>query len=348
MRTKSFRSIAVTVFMLSGCFASAGDALIKKDKKISKAYNVNADAIADIQNKYGNVYVATWDENKIQIDVVITVEGRDEKKVDKRLNAIDVSFEALKAKISAKTIFGSDGVNNTNMEVNYTVRIPKNGRIDLDNRYGNIIVDRIAGASDIDCHYGNLTVGELQDDNNNIRLKYCDKVTIGYAKTMMLDSQYSNTILKKVGNIIFNGDYSNLNCQDAGNVIYKSDYGELLLGEVDDITIKGDYIGIKIGKLNKNLVSNTDYSNMSIGVAAKANNIAINGSYSNFEIKYDTDYNFDFDIVLKYTELKSSGLTFQSRKESVSSAAYKGFYKTAGKNKLSISLEYGDLKLTRI
>ncbi|AWI26396.1 DUF4097 family beta strand repeat-containing protein [Flavobacterium pallidum] len=347
MRIK-FKSIVIALLFLSGFAAKATDGLVKKEKKISKAYNVNADAIADIKNKYGNIYVATWDENKIQIDVVITVEGRDEKKVDKRLSSIDVAFEALKAKISAKTIFGGEAENKTNMEVNYTVRIPRKGSIDLNNKYGNIIVDRISGYANIDCQYGNLTIGDLQGDINSIRLKYCDKTTIGSAKSITLDSQYSNVNLKKADNIIYSGDYSNFSAQETGKVIYKGDYGELFLGEVDDITIRGDYLTMKIVMLNKNLASNTSYSNLNLGIAAKANNVAINGDYSNFEIRYDADYSFDFDIALRYTDLKSSGLTFQSKKESGTSSNYKGFYKSAGKNKLNIALEYGDLKLIRI
>lgn len=348
MRIKTFKSLIALLLILNTPFVKAETYPVKKEKKISKLYNVNADAGINIKNKYGNIYVTTWDESQIAIDVVITVEGKSEDKVNRRLDAITIEFEALKALISAKTVFGSSSENKINMQINYTIKMPRKGGVRLDNQYGNINLERISGIANIECQYGNVTAGELQADQSTIRLKYCDRSTIGYAKGITVDSQYSGLTIKRVENLVYKGDYSNFTSQDAGNVIYNGDYGELSLGDANNITLKGNYLSIKVGKLNGNFASNTDYSSIAIGVDAKANNLAINAAYTTVEVKYDSDYSFDFDIALRYTELKSSGLTFQSKKEGNTSATYKGFYKIAGKNKLNIALEYGEVKLTKI
>ena len=43
----------------------------EKTKKIKKEYNVNANALLRINNKYGNVDVISWDQNRIEIEVTI-------------------------------------------------------------------------------------------------------------------------------------------------------------------------------------------------------------------------------------------------------------------------------------
>ncbi len=348
MNIKIFKCFTMLVLLLQMPIARAEVLPVKKEKKISKAYNVNADATAEITNKYGSIYVTTWEEDKIQIDVVITVEGKNEDVVNRRLNAIDVEFNPLKARIAAKTVFGSS-TGNINMQVNYTVKIPRKGSIDLNNQYGNIVVDKILSNSAIECHYGNINVAELQGDSNTIKLKYCDKSAIGYAKNVVVDCQYSGLKLKKGVNLTYKGQYSNLDSEAFENVTYNADYGDLNLLSVTNLTLRGDYLQIKIGKLDGNLVVNSDYSTVIIGnVSARANNIALNLSYTTVDLKYDEDYSFDFDYSLKYTDLKSPGLTFQAKKESVSTALYKGFYKSSGKNKMSINADYGNIKLTKI
>src|SRR6478735_5950093 len=72
----------------------------EKQKTINKSYVVNSDAGLNIENSYGNIFVTTWNEDKIEIDVIIKVSGNDEKWVNQKLEGIDVSFTALKNMVS--------------------------------------------------------------------------------------------------------------------------------------------------------------------------------------------------------------------------------------------------------
>jgi hypothetical protein len=44
----------------------------EKSKSISKSFDVNSDATLKISNKYGDVNVTSWNQNRIEIDVKIT------------------------------------------------------------------------------------------------------------------------------------------------------------------------------------------------------------------------------------------------------------------------------------
>lgn len=75
-----------------------------KTKKINKEYNVDADATLQVSNKYGNIDISAWNNSKITIEVVITTNGNDLEKVEKRLDQIDVDFDANSSHVSAKTM----------------------------------------------------------------------------------------------------------------------------------------------------------------------------------------------------------------------------------------------------
>ena len=117
-----------------------------KEKNISKSFNVTSDAMLQTSNSYGNINVYLWDENKISIQVNIKVSGNNEDKVNEKLNSIDIAFDASDSKVSAATIFGnSNWKNGTNLnfEINYTIKIPRNGNIALANKYGNIGIEKL-------------------------------------------------------------------------------------------------------------------------------------------------------------------------------------------------------------
>ena len=65
---------------------SNDDSFISKQKNIKKTYSVNSNAGIDIDNKYGNISISTWDEDKIDIDITIKVNGPNENWVNEKQN----------------------------------------------------------------------------------------------------------------------------------------------------------------------------------------------------------------------------------------------------------------------
>ena len=75
----------------------------KKSKTINKKFSVNDDATLFIKNKYGNIDIKTWSENRIEIEVQITVKGNDLDDVEEKLRNINIDFNASKSLVEART-----------------------------------------------------------------------------------------------------------------------------------------------------------------------------------------------------------------------------------------------------
>ncbi|HMI06788.1 MAG TPA: hypothetical protein VK528_04520 [Flavobacterium sp.] len=344
------------IFLILPVFAFAnGSDLGKysKQKTIKKAYIVNPDAGIDISNSYGNVYVTTWNEDKIELDILIKVTGDREEWVQKKLDDIDVDIEALKNLVSAKTVIsnnaGKGSGKNSTIEINYTIKIPKNGSVKINNRYGDVISTDLFAATNIKCQYGKVTLGKLNSNNNQIKIEYCSKSTVDYVKTGTINADYSGLTLNGFGTLALKADYTDVNLTEGGNLKYDCSYGKLSLGKISNLEGDGDYLTIRVDEIQNNLKINTSYSRLTVGdVSAKAGNISVNSEYTGIDISYNPAYAFDFDISLKYANLKyDNDLEMSSKQETSFSKSYKGYYKKSGANKVGISSEYGNVSLSK-
>ena len=318
-----------------------------KEKKISKAYIVNSNAGLVVHNQFGSIYVTTWDEDKTQIEVVIKVSGDNEDKVNKRLETIDVDIEAMKSLVTANTRIGNMSGGNLSMEINYTIKIPKKGGIDLNNQYGPIITGKIYGKGDINVQYGDLNIDELNHETNIIKMQYSNSAKINYIKNGEIKSEYSNVNLGKAGSLIVKSQYTPVKIGEVSDISYKTEYGEVKIDKAGSVTGTGDYSPMHFGHISNQLNLTANYSDIRVGgMGSGVKNVAINASYTNVSITYNPGTPFDFEFSLEYGNLRGgNGFKFTERSERDNKAHYKGYYIKPGVNRMYIKNEYGDVNL---
>jgi hypothetical protein len=113
-----------------------------KSKTIKEEFNVNYDATLHVKNKYGNLDIISWDENRITMDIKITTNGNDEEKVNQRLEDITVAFDASSSKVSATTIIAKTSKswnlwgkkNNINIQIDYIIKVPVTNNVGYPDR----------------------------------------------------------------------------------------------------------------------------------------------------------------------------------------------------------------------
>jgi hypothetical protein len=328
-----------------------------KEKKIKKEFNVNTDALLKVKNSYGNLYMTSWNENKIVIEVHIKTNGDNEKKVQQKLDEIDVEFEANSNLVAAKTIFSKNRwgwnwgkTNNINIQVNYTIKLPLTNRVDLTNDYGGIYLDKLKGKALINCDYGKMEIGELLSRGNVLKFDYTSKTVIDYVKGASIYADYSNYTIGKSENLIIKADYTNSRINKAGNIEYNCDYGSMKADELKNIQGKASYLKTVFGKVTGDVIINSDFSSISIKeLATNAGNVNIRSEYAGIKIGFAPDYNFNFDIRLNYAGLKYSELEFKIKRSDNQQSYYEGHYGSENsKNNISIHSEYGGVSLKKL
>lgn len=329
----------------------------EKSRTINKEYKVNADAKVSIDNRYGDLKITTWDKNRVEIEVIITVKGDDIDSVEERLESIDVEFEASSSFVSAKTIFEKEQKGwsfwkksrNLSYKINYKVKMPKTNDADLDNDYGSIYLGDLSGQADINCDYGKITVGELSASNNNINLDYCSLSNIDYMKSGNVNVDYSKITIDETENAKVNADYSTVKFGKTQNINFNIDYGSISIDEAIDVNGNSDYASMSFGTIIKNLEIETDYGSISVKRLAKGfENVVIDGQYAGIKIGVDEGAVFDFVLDLQYAGFKydNDQMEFFKKISKTTKKYYEGKYGKGNSNsRIKIRSQYGGVSI---
>lgn len=350
---KKHYNLIILLLLIPFLGFSNDDTYITKQKNIKKTYIVNSNAGIDIDNKYGNITVSTWDEDKIDLDITIKVNGGNENWVNERLNSIDVEITALKSLVSAVTNIGNSSLksrgSNNSFEINYVIKIPKNGSVKLANKYGNISTLNLEAAADINCKYGKVSLGKLNGSSNQIEIAYCQNSSIDFIKGGNIDARYSGLKINDSGNLNLNANYTDINLNEGQNIKYDCNYGTFKFQKINSLNGSGNYLTISIGEISNNLNFDTNYSKINIGTMNdKAGNVSINSGYTDISLGYAPNYAFDFDISTRYSNIKHDNtLEILTSEAKSNTKRISGYYKRKGQNRVNITSTYGNISLIK-
>ncbi len=328
-----------------------------KEKTIRKEFRVNPDALLKVRNRYGNLNLTSWNENRVVIEVHIKTNGDNEEKVREKLDEIEVKFNASPSEVNAETVFGEEkgGWNwswgrkdKVNMQVHYTIKLPVKNSVHLNNDYGSIILDRIDGHARISCDYGSLEIGELRGRNNQLMFDYTKNSRIEYLNSGTINADYSSYTIQKAGSLELRADYTHSTIEEMENLVYSSDYGHLDVKSVHNVQGNGDYINVYLGEVYGNVDIAADYGSLKISnLKAKAGNVSINTDYTSVKVGYDAGYSFNFDIQTDYADVNGlDAMELSTIEKRSTSKKFRGYYGDANSpNRLVIRSDYGSVSL---
>ncbi len=327
----------------------------EKTKTIKKEFDVNADALLKINNKYGNVDVISWDQNRVEIEVTSTVRGNDESKVIDRLSKINVNFENTRSAVSAKTSIENsskgwyNSKNKMNYQINYKVKVPVTNSVDLNNDYGTITLNEIKGKAEINCDYGKILIGSLYHENNSINIDYTSDSEIELINGGTINADYSKFRIEKAKKIELNADYTDSEFGQMEDLNFACDYGKLVVDRANNIDGNGDYLTIRIGTVYKNLSIDADYGGIKVDKLMKGfENVRIHSDYAGIKIGMDNDISFNFIGKSSYGgfDIEGENVTYLKKVVKSNSKYYEGFVQQENSGaKIDISSEYGSVKL---
>lgn len=326
----------------------------EKSKSISKSFDVNSNASLEIYNKYGDINVTSWNQNKIEIDVKITVKGNDLDDVEDRLEKIRVEFNGSKSLVEARTYIGSKNnwgfwkkSKNISYKINYTVKMPVTNNAKLNNDYGSIRLDELEGTAEINCDYGKVVIGDLKGSNSSINLDYCSSSTVDSMKDGDISVDYSKITIDKATIVDLSTDYSTVKFKEVDDLTFSADYGGVEAENVGSASGSGDYTGFKFGTIMKKLKLNSDYGSIRIkNLANGFESVDIDSEYAGIKIGIAPGANFDFVVELQYAGFKRPDGNIDMQKSIVKSTKkyYEGVYgKGKSNSKVTIKSEYGSV-----
>ncbi len=207
-------------------------------KTIKKNLSINADGTFYLNNKYGNVEIKGWDEDHLDIIMTVKVFDKKEDEALKLLECIQTEIKIVGDMIyvtsevlekSGNTIsryfnkVNPIKLDKNSVQIDYTISIPKNISIDINNKFGDVIIDNFEGKLNAILQHGDMWI------NNNIN------------------------------NATVNLKFGKLKAKDITNAFIELKNAELDLKSSELIEVKSSGSVIEINKIMKlNLISNKD------------------------------------------------------------------------------------------
>jgi hypothetical protein len=297
-------------------------------KEFHKEYTAGANTTLEINNKYGDIVIQSWDKDQIVIDVKVTVEMPNRDKAEKLLGYIDVQFNEGDNRISAKTViddkfnFTGWGFNSKKFSIDYNIKMPASTALSLVNRYGNTDIDQLTGLVDLDIKYGDLTAGKLTRGN----LKPLNSLNLAYGKGSIDEAEWFDLNLRYVGNmdisiskaILYDGRYSKLSLGETSSLVGDSKYDNIRIDKINNLVLENGYSEVKIGTLTKKLNYSGSYGSFSIeDVPEGFESIDVETHYMGVKLGISGSANYKLDAKVSYGGLNYDEENFRNQRRNI-------------------------------
>ena len=324
----------------------------------------------EISNRYGKLDVHTWDKTDVQIDVEVLVVSSSKSKAKDQLDRILIEVNQQSDNIDISTIFDQEdsnwwscifGCSETNLEINYTMYIPKSTHLTVKNKYGDTNVGNIDNDLIVNVKYGNYS-GKDVSGLFSIYVGY-GKAYTGNVGVLNADVEYSLFKAKSAGSVTIESKYSKCYLDNCTDILIDSKYDSYYLGVIGDMVNEGKYDSYKISearsitmdskytKLNCKYVEKLVDVDMQYGeikimqVSPVFEEAAIESKYTKIYLKMGNDYRYFIEA--KYSSPSMRGDVVHSHFNQdgsyVSMQGIKG--NNNAKATISISSKYGSIKI---
>lgn len=279
-------------------------------RHINKRFKVTPETRIELTNKYGKVELNTWDKDSVVVDIDIRVEDKKLSKLEKSVDQIDFDITSSQNFLIIRTAVGGnmsslekefqkfkESVFQTsgNMEINYTVWLPKTNELKLENKFGDVYIGDYAGDIDIDLSNGNLKSHDF-DGKINITLNFAD-ATINQIKTGTLNCNYGEVYLKRADNLRVSSKSSEFDINEIKELTVESRRDKFRIQQADLIDAKGSFSNFRLNKLTDRATLRVEYGDIEIEkIIPDFSTVYIESHSTDIDLYFDESSKFQFEI----------------------------------------------------
>lgn len=375
--TKHWLGVWTLVFLFAGK-ASATIAEVKQEfsKTINRAYSTTSNGMTALYNRYGKVNVHTWQENKVKIDITITVNASNQQEADEVLERINVNFTNTAGYVKAETVIADVSSSSSpwqkltsvvrgsecDYKINYEVWMPVGNQLDLKNRYGNSFVGALNGKLYAEIKYGDLRTEALGQDadlylgygkanipkiNNLYGQVSYGEVQISQAREVQLDTKYSDMRIQQAAAIRITSKYDEFDFGTIEDLRVQTKYSDIKVANAQNVYFTAQYTDIQIASLQRMLDADLQYGDLKLERAGRGTEVNVMSKYTDVYIGLEAGAAHRFDIEGSYTDIKlPNSANIRHEQTSNSRKTYEGFVGDAStKGGLKLRMSYGSLTI---
>jgi len=341
---KRILQISLFLFNILPAHAGAANEDYEDVKTIRKSFKVSGKTELQIENKYGDIIIDTWETDSVKFDVTIKVISDSYESDHDFSDLIDVDYYQSDGEISATTewnqynskikssaidiatIFGRE----QKIVIDYHVYTPAGIDLDINNKFGDVVIADYEGDIKLEVSYGDIKLRKTEK---------IDELTLKYGKLRIREFDKADITLKSADADLGKGKkltiHSTTSKIEIDNIrdfkaFSRNDKVEVESAEMIDIIagwsdfefqeVKGQLNNeIKFGELIIEKIHNSFQK------------INITGSFADVELNFESKTAFNYDITLyngKRFSIPSTGNTTTKNSSYDNNNEYEGTFAT--------------------
>ena len=189
--------------------------------RINKEDTISKNGLVELSNTRGKIDIETWDENRVSIEIVITVNARNQSDANSVIERISIVYSNHNDKIIAETQILEMPRWNWNYvqseyTVDYNIKMPKTANLNLFNRFGDAWIGDLKGKANLSIQHGNIRLKNVENQLTlNLQYGNCTVIEASDSDITMIHGKIK---LKKATNINFTTSYSKVNVDRADEI----------------------------------------------------------------------------------------------------------------------------------
>lgn len=335
-------------FSTAWCFANKVEAgrnyKYSQKNEINKTFDVRSNCELEMEGKYSDFIITTWDKPQIAFNVKVEVKCDNEQKLNRKFNSISVIFKQEGNEVKAETVIDetNDDKFSGSISIKYYVSVPEDVRMDLDTKYGEIVVNNVKKDFSAKVKYGNFSASNLLSDSD-IDVEY-GNINIDCAKNLDVDIRYGDCRINKVDFIEADVTYGGLTISEVYRGILDSSYSNIKIEKATELKSENDYSDVKVANLLGKLNVENDYTDMIVGIGSKKPEVLIEGRYSDVKLIINDKSAFVYDVSVMFGDI-TCGKIMGSSMGKISGGRIVGRYGDGAAGNVKVELHYGDFRI---
>jgi hypothetical protein len=372
MKAKLFYNLLAFAFLLPLC----GNATKDYEKRYSETYSVSNSTRVKLDNRYGEIKVVTWNQQRVKVDVLVIVQARSEDDFQETLERIDVAIQGNTSSVSATTtINGRRGGNSwwdmitggggsDDFKIYYTVSMPAALPLDVKARYcdvelpdlsgptylnvgyGDLVGGRLTNRTELDVSYGSARIERIGNDSD-IKMRYSEG-SIRNAGDLRYDGRYSETRFGTVGSVRLDVGYEEIDIESATEVRLNGNYNELAVRRAGSVYLDGNYTDFNLGTISRVVEVDGNYGDVEVGtLEAGFDHVRIRVSYSDVRIDVANNAGYTLDLRARYGDIDvpRDQLSPRNISSQGSTKTVTGKKAGTGSGRIEVETSYGDIEI---
>jgi hypothetical protein len=300
--------LPVVLILLSASFLQAQS--FTESKRVERIFPIGPSTSVEIINKYGKIHIVSWEKDSVGIDIELMVKSDNLSKLNNIMDNIDFDFTSTDYYVIAETEFGKRYnslfesikdlaetlIPSANVvEINYTVQVPKDIELKINNKYGDVYIDDHAGDLRLNLANGDLKANELTG-KTAVNIEIGDGV-INYIGDGKLDIAYSEFEVKRADKLTIFCRSSKVEIGEVNDLTMNSRRDKLFINSTATLSGETYFSDVYVDDLTSELNFTMKYGSLNMDNIRKGFSfLNINSNYTDINLTFDSDNSYLVDV----------------------------------------------------